>query len=349
MSNVIRNVICTPSVLVMLLMGVGVRAGEPSTDPDASGKGSAPPPKRSTDQYRLTTISVAVSALNKEARESWSREKRWPRAESDFAHAKQWRIENDELVQGFLRKLDRNPAIDGYIKWQLLSFGPDFSAVEEKDVNRYVASLPEVLERPRPQVKSPDAPDNTPFVFFGRQITYIADLDPVVGSGAVAYKPRVGTVSDGSGFSADAYAEFRLEVRRANNRLAAARDMVQVANAPTLNYRDALIENLPVGTAMRFGMWAKEVRARMEVGDPSYMDAFEKLAETGKALRSDDSVSPNVRQTLAGWVVTLGRAQPQVVRALTITDKGKLDYEYDTLLLPRDRITELLDDVQKPN
>ena len=95
-------------VLVFLIGGVGsVIAGEGEKEVRKSEKREGESSKASLNEkeakagkevkkwqakplpesYKQVTIGVAISQLNREAREGWKKNKTWPRATPSFAHA----------------------------------------------------------------------------------------------------------------------------------------------------------------------------------------------------------------------------------------------------------------------
>ncbi len=93
-----------------------------------------------------TPIGEVVQALEKEARRSLRKSEKWPRSQPNYAKKEGVDVKNRALLQALERRLSRKAPLDGYIKWQLLSFKPDFSKLDS--YQGIVQGLPEFLSRP---------------------------------------------------------------------------------------------------------------------------------------------------------------------------------------------------------
>jgi hypothetical protein len=274
---------------------------------------------------KLTSISVVISKLRKEALDGWRQDKQWPRTSADFAAEMNWTIPEDQIVPALSRRLDRNPTIDAYLKWQLLSFGPNLSQLSPDDFSRVFNMAPEPLDAPKPQVQRKGPQGGAAMMFFGRQVGYVADLDPVVGNGVVAYNPRMGVVSDGVGFGADAKVELLRAVERANQQLSSARALIKIANEPVLAYREALIERSPAEASLRLAVLMKDVRDRVAAGDESARGAGQRLVQEAPKL-AEKEMDPAARAKLAEWAGTLARLRTPVVTSVGLDG---MDFRYD--------------------
>lgn len=299
------------------------------------------------EDYKLVTVGIAITQIKAEARESWRDNQNWPRTRPNFAHDKKWRVDQDELIRGFTRRLNSNPAIDGYIKWQLLSFQPDFDSIDPPTMNRIVANMPDVLDAAKPEAKKTNRSGGMAFSFFGRQTAYVKDLDPVVAGGVVAYKPKIGVTSSGSGVAAEGYVELHKTVVEANKKLSAANSAIQKANRPVLTYRDAVIKRLSKDNAELMAMYIKEVRSRLMAGQESYKESFAKLMQVGKKINTDATVSANTRTILAQWVAQMPKFRKTVVKGLYIKHERIIE-NYEIYELPIEDLKVLLGYVQNP-
>lgn len=299
------------------------------------------------EKYKLVTIGIAITQIKAEARTSWRDNQNWPRSKPNFAQDKEWRVDQDELIRGFTRRLNSNPAIDGYIKWQLLSFKPDFESVDPTTMNRIVANMPRVLDAAKPEAKKTNRSGGMAFSFFGRQTAYVKDLDPVVAGGVVAYKPKIGVTSSGSGVAAEGYVELHKTVVQANQKLKAANSAIEKANRPVITYRDAVLKRLSTNNAELMGMYIKEVRSRLSAGQESYKEAFAKLMQVGKKINTDPTVSAGTRSILAQWVAQMPKFRKTVVTGLDIKHERIIE-NYEVYELPIEDLKVLLGYVQNP-
>jgi hypothetical protein len=314
-----RNV--SRAVLIAVMLAVTLRAAEEPV---------ARPP-------RPAPLAVVISQLRKEAMAAWHRDRDWPRDQSNFAPDQNWSLENQQVLTALSRKLDNNPAIDGYIKWQLLSFAPDIAAAPTDQINRIVAQLPQPIAQPQPTVAAGSSANGRgggtgmSFTFFGRQGNFVRDLDPVVGDGVVMYDPKVGTINSGSTHDAETRASIQRVVQIVNDKLAVAKQTVDTANRPVHAYREALLERLPTGGGVRLAVMLKDVRDRLAAGDDSYREALDRAAEASKTLAADPSITPPVRKTLTQWTQALGKMRTSVVDAVKADSRGVFSYERTTL------------------
>ncbi|MBI1370418.1 MAG: hypothetical protein GC162_17420 [Planctomycetes bacterium] len=304
---------------------------------------------------RVTSISVAISALNHEVQDSWRKDHAWPRSECNFAAEKNWAVPSDQVITALSRKLNNNPTIDGYIKWQLLSFAPDLAKADAATVNRVVSMMPKPLDAPQPAVQAGTSATGggnggmvRQFMFFGQQTSYVRDLDPVVGDGVVAFDPKMGVVNGGSVLDVEGVATIERFVRQVNQQLAVAKATVNAANAPVHAYREALVERLPTEGGVRMAVMLKDVRDRLAAGDPTYEQAMNRLAEASRTLAADQTLDPAVRQTLTQWADTLGQMKTSVITAVTADRKGVFGYERQVLAIPANDAQFVMQQLKAP-
>lgn len=299
---------------------------------------------------RKTTVGTAIIILNREAKSSWVKDKKWPRDSMDFATEKNWAVPSADIARALGRQLNKNPAIDGYIKWQLLSFEPELVDLSDQVFNQLVARTPEPLNQPLPEIREKrGSSGGRVFAVFGTQTSYISDLDPVVANGAVAYNPRVSTITNGVILDAEGAASPALsafsEVRRANYQLAAAKDMVAEANRAIVAYRDALIEQLQVNGATRLGLIFKDVKSRIQAGEKTYSQSMTHLANETARLADDESITPRIRGVLMKWGQELAAMETKVVDSVDITSRGELIYDYYNLSINQEEINGVLENL----
>jgi len=285
-------------------------------------------------------LAVVITELRKEASRSWRADHRWPRVQSNFAAEKNWSLPNDQIVTALTRKLDENPAVDAYIKWQLLSFAPDFSKVPAQRLNHIVARAPKPLNQPEPSLSRSGSGQGMTLMMFGGQTNYVRDLDPVVGDGVAALDPKVGTLNSGQSLG-QRRAMMQHVAARANAGLDSARATIDTANQPVHAYRDAVIERLPTDDGLRFAVMLKDVRDRLAAGDPTFADVLDRTAEAAKTLAADPTLTTKTRNTLVQWARTLGKMRTHVVQRVTVDSRGRLDYDRTTLA-PRDEDVQFI-------
>lgn len=100
-------------------------------------------------------INKAIALLTAEAREAM-KENRLPRQETTFAreflreHERE-AIPGDLVRKRFERRINRDPFIDAYVRWQLLGFEPAWpgDSLKDTDFDRLIEELPALLANPR--------------------------------------------------------------------------------------------------------------------------------------------------------------------------------------------------------
>lgn len=306
-----------------------------------SAQTAAPPA-----EPKETSIAVVIQNLRHEAYDGWKKGSNWPRTEANFAQDKNWTVPEEDVIRAMTRKLDRNPAVDAYIKHQLLSFAPNFSSATPQQFALIVNHAPQPLDAPRPEVQRGRGGQDA-MMFFGRQVSFVRDLDPVVGGGAVAFNPQIGVVGEGAGFSATGNAQLLATVQQANQKLAAARESVAKLNAPVLAYRDALIARGSDNATVQLQAMLKDVQDRLAAGQASATDAMARLMTEGPQLAKDPSITQDARNSLAEWAMSL----PQI-RTTVVTEVGlkgpEFDYRGDVLAVSEDDARKLAGYIRFP-
>ncbi len=274
----------------------------------------APPP----GSPKVVTVAIAISALRKEAADSWKQSESWPRTKSDFAAEKNWSIPSDAVVQALTRRLDNNAGIDAYIKWQLLSFTPKIDQADDKTLRQLVASMPRPFPQPSVSEETLGNPDPKEVAMsFGRQMAYVQNVTPVVGNGAVAYKPQMSVIGAGAGSgggvgiqrteSPEITHQRRLAlVNDINSDLAASRTTIAAGNAAITAYRTSVAQWLPQTPALKLVLLFKELHDRIEAGDDTCQDALQRLLAAAKESAADPSVTPELRASMLDTAQNLG-------------------------------------------
>lgn len=309
----------------------------------------------SVEEPREVTISVVISALKREARQSLRRGEGWPRREADFAAEKNWTLPNEPILRMLTRRTSQNPALDGYVKWQLLSFGPDLSRIDTDMARRIVANMPKPLEQPEPQLDPRRLGANQAQLIIRGGLRHIRELGVEVGVGAAAAEPRLSVVTSGSGISIGGrgrggfHPAFALRVAdQANRYLDRARERIDRANRAILAYRDQVIQAMPRTGGLRLAVMLKDVRQRLEAGDPTTQRAFRRVVNAAEELAADPSLSASTRRELARWARTLGRMERQVADYVEATPDGRLRLERAELSLAPQPVKRLIGYLEAP-
>jgi hypothetical protein len=324
--------------LVVLLFSTAVFAADPVVK-----KAPEPARKPADTAPRQTTLAVAIQALRKEAADSWKANADWPRKEADFATDKNWAIPPEQVIQAMTRKLDPNAGIDAYIKWQLTSFGGDLAGADEETLRRISASTPKPVAQMviREEWLANSDPARS-YMVIGRQVSYVRGLSAVVGTGVAAYKPQIGVVTEGAVLDVEAMAQMRLTiVRRINVDLEDTRKDVAASNIAIHAFREKLTSLYPDTKGLRLAMQMKDVRDRLEAGDTTTLDAFDKLKADAKSAPADATISPQVRHTLLEWAQALAAMRTPVTDSVVLVG-DQIKPKNSFVSLPKDELQVLI-------
>ncbi|MFA7238060.1 MAG: hypothetical protein WC058_14450 [Phycisphaeraceae bacterium] len=109
----------------------------------AADKRAAAQPAGNAEKGKNVSLRQVVQDLSKEAEEAIKENKPLPRTVCDYAKTKGDVILRErDLMLGLTKSQDRNPLVDSYIKWQLLSFQPDFAKMKPADLVRIMDAIP---------------------------------------------------------------------------------------------------------------------------------------------------------------------------------------------------------------
>ncbi len=313
-----RLKLLTVAALVLLMIGHTVIA-QPNRD------GAPVVQKR-------RSIAFVIGELTQEARLSWKREQRWPRQRESYAQQKGFGVDNASLVRVLSRRLQRDSALDAYIKWQVMSFAPDFSELKEQDYRRILAVVPKLASQPKP-APPPKPRGGGVGIGLGVQTSFVTDFTPVPGSSGG--RPHLGVVGPGSGTNMglrgalspnDRYGPKPEDIARARlnevERFAQAKSDIEANNFVVLAYRDALARELPDKDGVRLLFMLQDVTDRVKAGDPSFIPALERLVLATDAVAAGTPVPNNVRARLAHGVVQLAKLKTIVVTDVHSTTGG---------------------------
>lgn len=70
-------------------------------------------------------------------------------ADPDFAARYDGELTTDTIQRAITTRHDRDPFLDAYVRWQLLSFEPPFPELDRREFLRMLGGLPRLLENPR--------------------------------------------------------------------------------------------------------------------------------------------------------------------------------------------------------
>jgi len=296
------------------------------------------------ERVRPLRVSRVVHDLVAEAQASLDEKQDWPREQSDAADdLKSYRVIPQEVLAALGRTLDRKPAMDGYVKWQLLSFKPDFQKLKEGYTRRIINAMPKIIR----QIPPPPPPGSEragggggPGLRVGKQTTIIQGLQPVPGTRL--FRPVMGVINTGTFLDDQGYVAIdpnhkKFSAISAVEQFHTEQDAISLANEPTLLYRDRLIEALPRRGGYRLLAMLKDVRDRIKAGDPSAGEAVDRVMEESKTLTQDLGISRATYRQLLASTKLLMREKTKILDDMTVTDDGGNDLKVIEIYFPRSR------------
>lgn len=280
------------------------------------------------------SIAPLIAELVREGRDGWKDQQAWPRQAESFAADKRVRVANDDLVRVLSRKLQRDPALDAYIKWQLMSFAPDFSQTDADEFRRIIAVTPDLLGQPRPAPPPQPREQQVGASFFsGRQIAFVTDSHPVPGT--TASRPRLGVLNTGSGVGLagtlskdDQYGPSPQDIARAKlaqvGEFQRVSKAINAANDAILKYRETLARELPDTGGVRLLYLMKDAADRVKAGDPSWLPAIERLVIASDAVAAGTPVPNDVRRHVIEQAKQLASVQLIIVTNVRAEPGGEV-------------------------
>jgi hypothetical protein len=270
------------------------------------------------------TLDRAVSELVREARAGWDIDRTWPREKADFADEQDLTMPGEVVVEALGRKLHNHPAVDAYIKWQLLSFDPNLSQLDQRQLRRVLRALPPIAAQPTPVVEAPSRrhPRGRAFIAFGQQQAFVGDLAPFVGGNIIAYDPEVrvlttGTVLDVEGVVSADNRYVMMNIRTVSSQLVDLREFVVHANRGPIGFRNELATRLPHGAA-RVALRLQTARDLIVAGDPGHAAAVKAVVADARAVSRSDNLTPAARRALLNELNAVAELATAPVRQIKV-------------------------------
>jgi hypothetical protein len=133
----------------------------------------------------------------------------------------------------------------------------------------------------------------------------------------------VGVVSSGTSIGVEGSTRSHITViRQANDKLAAARREVDLANEMIVRYRDALIDRMPEAGGVRLAVEIKDLRDRAEAGEPTTEERI--AAILSETERIDPDLPANTRQALAEWVTQTARVRTPRIESISLDEENRV-------------------------
>jgi hypothetical protein len=309
---------------VLVLSAIGVAA-----TPAAAQATQAEPP-------RQVSIAAVLSGLRQEAR-SWARDRTFARDEADYAQTQHVEVPDADVIRMLGRKLHREPAVDAYLKWQLMSFEPDLSGLAESDYQRIIAHLPKLERLPGP---TDDTNARVAEALARRQAQRRAEraqanaaVAPEGGAIPPGSDPTLSVVTEGSKLDVTAAVNtgdpryVTATIRADNAQVGDIRQIPVLAagNAAAAQARDEVVAAMPAENGVRLIAMFTDLRDRIAAGDASVPGAAKALEREAQDRGAAETLSPALRDQLHDWsaAIVLMRTPVYRVRRIegTLTDK----------------------------
>lgn len=324
------------------------KAPEAVKEEPAPGGRVKPVVKRPTG--RIPLISKVTNDISKEARLGWAAEQDWPHEEADHSSREEIALLNRQIIQSLMKRQDNHPAVDGYVRWQLLSYAPDLSEAKPQEIRSMIANLPPLTRLPVPPqprniLRGGDSGGGAYF-FSGVQRAFISDLRPV--PGAKGYNPTLSVVNTGTGLSFETPEEIIEKSRGAAYDHVVSRPVIEKLNVPTANYRTRLMELIPSEGGLKLEALFTDMKDRIEAGDPSYKDACQAFFNEAHAMRADASIPEKTRWMLINQMKTLGRKKVLVLKDIKIDDAGNMSVAREAVGFPQQHLNAALEYLRGP-
>lgn len=217
----------------------------------------AQPPPRSP----AATLATAIKTLLDEARLAKT-EEQLPRQDADFAHqAGQQPLPPLIVGRHLIRRADRDPFIDAYVRWQLTSFEPALPEMTDREFERFLSELPPMLENPRANG------------------SLLGDVNAAIRAGALGESTQAA-------------------LRRRLDALAAHAGRARTMNRPAMNLYDWVAHQLPQTGARALQLQLARLDALVDAGWPSDT-AKSHLEDLFHASARDRSFTPDQRRLVA--------------------------------------------------
>ncbi len=297
-SNPTVSLVAVTAVLLCLGAGAGTSSAQSTRSASPGDAASAEQQHAQGPAFEPVRIDIesVVNALVEEAIVSWKRTGDWPRQKPDFAIEQGLAVDPAELAAALGRTLHEQAPLDGYVKWQLLSFKPKLERLAGSTARQVLSNMPRITNQPQPVTSGFGG---RAWIFSGRQIPFVSDLEPVGSGDAIAFDPEISVVSDGMLLDAEGVVELRTHqveaLRDVDQHLTARQAKVDRMNRPALAYRDAVVQAMPDQDGRRLWALLADAVDRVNAADPTCADAVGRFVDYCKQARSNSAISRRTR------------------------------------------------------
>lgn len=204
-----------------------------------------------------------------------------PRDKPDVAASVDGTLSSPEVVRILQRKLDRDPLVDAYVKWQLLSFEPNLSGLSAREAMRVVDALPEL---------------------------------PVQGRVDPRHDRLVQNYGNKPNLPDALIKQFEVIVADFNKEQATIAERIK----PNYAYREHVLKEVAQVQGVEFPAMFKDAEQRVRAGDKFWNRSVQDIVEKAKAIKSDPAYPAGLRSALQQKLQQLNQMRTERITSFTI-------------------------------
>jgi hypothetical protein len=274
-------------VTMMLLAGAAIAADAPAANGPDAKKTDEKAEAKVPGEFKKISVQEASRDLIQEARKQMRELKVWPRQTSDYAVKTNTMIEGVDVIKALGKRWDRLGPMDGYVKWQLLSYQPSLVDADPRELEAIVRFFPELMPRPSPTAQQ-------------MRVFTAAEKQPLP-----QYKDKL----------RDEIAKFEMAVA----------DMANL-NKPSLEYRDRIIFELTEDNGLRLQVKLMDAQDRFVAGDMSYEKVMGEVIRDARSLKTDKQKLPDsVRRKLIDQIEKLKKSPNPMIESVNLLNSGQIN------------------------
>jgi len=253
-------------------------------------------PDPATDKSPDAALRYALTLLTNEARD-FRTTGRLEILQPDFNTRYEFQLTQSDILKTILTTQNNaDPAVDAYMRWQLLSFNPDLSEITDQQFHKFINQLPAFLTHP---AASP---------------TLQSNYEKLASEAARNTTTR--------NRLANKWESLRIQVRQ-----------FAVLTFPSIKFRDAACNPLPEQGPDRPLFLLYDLRDRIRAG-LSTRAVKTRLTKELKTRRLDESITPDQRWQLIKQIEAMKndkeKGKTKIIRDITITNTGPATIHYST-------------------
>jgi hypothetical protein len=249
--------------------------------------------KAEAERTRPVTARHISRELLEQAREAVKKDYAWPSTKSDYADKRQVALDSKSVIAELSRSQDRQPAVDAYVKLQLLSFGPALSEIDARKANRLIGAMPKYMPDPA-----------LPAMEMAKLQGY--------NKGQVA-PPALAA-----------------RTKKLQEYLQEQQTIIERANQPTIAYRKALIEALPDEGGTRLLARVQDLADQLQAGRSAktIKAAIGQVTSDCTRLRTDKSLPAAARAAITRKLQQMVMIKYQTLDSVNVGNDGSMTCKF---------------------